>query len=94
MYPRWLFRFGFLALMAAALGRSERKTQNQPKANVRLAGDIPVPADYNGDKSTDIAVYRPSSNLRFVWSCTTNAAISPTLLGTAKDLPIAAALMP
>jgi uncharacterized delta-60 repeat protein len=59
-----------------------------------LAGDVPVPGDYNGDQSTDIAVYRPSSNLWFVWSCTTNPAISTTLLGTAEDIPIAVPLGP
>lgn len=31
-----------------------------------IDGDVPVPADYDGDRKTDIGTFRPSSSLWFL----------------------------
>jgi hypothetical protein len=40
--------------------------QGQPFVMWGGAGDIPVPGDYNGDGSTDVAVFRPSEGMWYI----------------------------
>jgi hypothetical protein len=46
------------------------------------SGDVPVPADYDGDGDDDVAVFRPSSGVWFVNG-------GPVLaFGTSGDVPV------
>ena len=37
-----------------------------PSCSGEVAGDVPVPGDYNGNGTTDIAIYRPSEGVWYV----------------------------
>ncbi len=47
-----------------------------------VSGDVPVPADYDGDGDADIAVFRPSTGVWFVEGGTAEA------WGTNGDIPV------
>jgi hypothetical protein len=59
------------------------KVQGETNVSYGLAGDIPVPADYNGDGITDRAVWRPSTGEWFANGTT-------TVYGQAGDIPVPA----
>jgi hypothetical protein len=52
-------------------------------------GDVPVAADYDGDRITDAAVWRPASGVWFIWKSASNA-LQAFPFGASGDKPVAA----
>lgn len=52
-----------------------------------VAGDIPVPGDYDGDKRPDAAIFRPSTGEW--WIAQSRDGVKVVVLGQAGDIPIA-----
>lgn len=52
-------------------------------------GDVPAPADYDGDGTADFGIYRPSTNIFWVLTSSSNyVSYTQTSLGTSGDIVV------
>jgi hypothetical protein len=66
---------------------SKGSAQNFDRIEWGLNGDIPVPGDYDGDKKTDVAVFRPSDTTWYIRLSSTGA-LRAQQWGQATDKPV------
>jgi len=53
-----------------------------------ISGDVPVPADYDGDGLTDLAIWRPSTAEWWVVPSASGGASQTTVWGAVNDVPL------
>ena len=56
----------------------------------KMAGDVPVSGDYDGDGKTDIGVWRPSSGIWYILSSADPGTYTATAWGMNGDEAISA----
>ena len=56
-------------------------------ASLVLTVYVPGPADYDGDRKTDVAVYRPSAGVWYVFQSSTNTS-TQVQWGVNTDIPV------
>jgi putative transposon-encoded protein len=64
----------------------QRRRQQRPVGN---GADLPVPGDYDGDGTIDLAVFRPSTGTWFIVNSGTGTVMSMPW-GNSADLPVPA----
>lgn len=79
-----------LALSSAALvWHIETGAGTAGQVSFGVAGDVPVPADYDGDGKADIATFRPSTNTWWVLR-SMDGATTTVAFGANGDIPVPA----
>ncbi len=80
---------GAPTVFSAGTWRSEDRSADRIEAQWGIAGDLPVPGDYNGDGITDYAVFRPSDGTWWTLIQGRNAPTAAvTRWGKSGDQPV------
>jgi hypothetical protein len=69
-----------------------RSTAGFAEIQFGMLGDVPAPADYDGDGRADIAVFRPSNGTWYLNR--TTAGFTGVQFGATNDIPVPSAFVP